>query len=234
MSTLLAPNAASKRANDLPAHDYATLKVTVKPRLDFTVDLFSITEPQGNIAPTNLPDTNLLDAGNLQAYLNSLYNKQANINWTVTPTINMESIHYDINPVDGRLQETPQGNDEQLAIVLGLFSGHGNTPDGHNWVTYVHEINPPTTGGFTVPGGVPFLEDSDLAADHQAHKTAHELGHVHNVGYNAKEKRDLMYEQTSTTPGCFIPHEHSLCMNPTAGDPGDPTSDEFRKKCFKH
>jgi hypothetical protein len=77
-----------------PSHNYAQMKVVVKPRLSKTLDMFTIIDPIKNLTPKNVPTS-----ASLQTYLNNtIWGKQANVYFdTVNSPVNV-SVHYDLLP----------------------------------------------------------------------------------------------------------------------------------------
>jgi hypothetical protein len=194
----------------------ATLRVSVKPKQSWIVSLFGVTEQNSGLAPTNIPDP-----GTLLQYLNSAYGKQANVFFNVNPAPapNLQ-IHYDLDN-NGRLnypgQGLPQGPEED-AITNYMFAIPKVPAANEKWMFYVHEINPISVEGFAATGAG-FLEDQ--ATNGQVQKTAHELGHTLDIGYNSTQKLDLMYEYADGTKPCRIPRSHWKLINPTPKDNKD-------------
>jgi hypothetical protein len=199
----------------------ARLKVVVKPRKEFVLNLFKITESSTGVGPSNAPS----DAVAVQQFLNAVYGKQTNI-FSRLPDPPVEpirsfSFHFDLDNDHALLLGSSNTNPETRAIFDGLNAQIGTRPFDHKWINYVSRAidkRAPTRilGGFADLAGV-FVAD---AGDDAAWKTAHELGHNLADVKNSGRKQDLMYEWYQPE-SCRIRREQWKFYNPSLKDTKD-------------
>jgi len=219
-----------------PTHNYAQLKVVVKPRITKTVDIFRIIDSTNNLTPQTVPDFS-----SLQTYLNTVWGAQSNTYFTVNPKVD-KIVHYDLLPSpggDGTLNDmTVFGSDlSEEAAIFNVTHPSGSTSQLQ--ADYVNRIGPPIGGSWPADrqveglalnaGSFSFVEDTPAGTGHnlRTNISAHELGHA--VGtYDIYEPRtkvsnQIMYGDLRTGDP-LNPCEVKRCdwsrMNPTPGDDG--------------
>jgi hypothetical protein len=232
-----------------PTHNYAQLKVVVKPQLLKIVDMYKIIESVDNLTPQTMPT-----ASALQAYLNTnataqnTWGKQANISFTVNPPVNI-SVHYDLLPLPsgGDLVmndfhapgTTPQENQavQQAVLAVNPSAGQGNRPEadyinafgpgiGETWPVNYH-LEGLTIAGSNPPLAVSFIEDTPAGGpwNSRVNVSAHELGH--GMGANDTDakgaNKNLMWRglrNGDPLNPCEIRRVDWGKVNPTPGDDG--------------
>jgi hypothetical protein len=208
------PTLARVKVYDANGNRQATLRVSVKPQYSTALDLYPVTDPNNNLvgsAPSS---------ANVSTELQNILGTYANLSFTVNlmPRI---GVHYDFNN-DGALQEQPALNSEQTAIN-SYIQGNGGNPNDI-WVSYVADINPHTTEGFTPVSlatqcglNVEYIRNNtDTSLNGQPWVTAHETGHELCLPHNTKDVNDLMtpYQVPGTGP-CRLHAGEWNKLNPT-------------------
>jgi hypothetical protein len=189
-----------------------------------TLDLFPVTDPNGNLVG-NAPSTT-----DVSSELTTVFHSYANLSFGVTAQPRI-SAHYDLNR-DGMLQDG-SGPSSESQVINSFIQGNGGNP-ADIWVSYVADINPHTTQGFTVVDSVTHCgnaeyirnntDNTDTSLNGQPWVTAHETGHALCLPHNTQDTNDVMTPNHRPGTGPCRLHEFEWhVLNPTAGEDQPPS-----------
>ena len=220
-----------------PSHNYAQMKVVVKPRITKTVDIFRIIDPTNNLTPQTVPDFSAL-----QTYLNNVWGTQSNTYFTVNSRVD-KTVHYDLLPSpngDGTLNDmTVFGSDlSEEAAIFNLTHPSGSTSQLQ--ADYINKIGPPIGGTWPAgrqveglslnAGSFSFVEDTpagpgpyNLRTNISAHELGHAVGTYDIYEPRSKVNNQIMYGDLKAGDPqnpCEVRRCDWSRMNPTAGDNG--------------
>jgi hypothetical protein len=225
-----------------PTHNYAQLKVVVKPQITKTVDMVRDIDPVNNLTPQTVPT-----AAALLTYLNQIWGTQSNTLFTLMdPKVAYPrdvSVHYDILPTpngDQKLNDfhaTGSSQAESVAIIQVAKPPSTATQLQANYVnSFGPPINSSWAAGYFLEGlsltgaGVSFIEDTPPGPgpfNSRVNISAHELGHAAGaLDLDAGTPQhpanvQLMYRGRSSNSDPLNPCEVRRCdwslMNPTQG-----------------
>jgi hypothetical protein len=221
------PTLARVKVYDANGNRQATLRVAVKVQVPVSLDLYAVTDPNSGLVG-NAPSV-----ADVSTELQSTLGEYANLSFTVTnmPTI---SVHYDLNN-DGMLQQGTGGAGTEVQVINSYITGHAGNP-ADIWASYVADINPHITEGFT-PVSIAtgcglslglnaeyIRNNANTSLDGQPWVTAHETGHDLCLSHNTKDSNDLMTPLHFPGTGPCRLHEFEwFKLNPTLGEDQPPS-----------
>ncbi len=195
-------------ANQQNSSIIGELNVYVRNRKDKTLIFWAVTE-DGN-PDTPPPSSNVPTATGLQAYLNNIWGKQANVYFTVTKGTDFE-VNYDLNN-DVKIDSQAPGS-EPLAII------NTEKDETKDFNIYFLGLGVKTLPNGTTPAAFSYFdyEASWIGRTYSGTRdyiTAHEIGHLLGVSGQFTDNTFLMYESDLLTSPCKIGKREWDIVNP--------------------
>ena len=138
------------------------------------------------LSNANIPATTCPSAADLQAYLNEVWGRQANVWFTVTRSDH--TVNYDLD-FNGAMAHPEIGSapnrDEALAIILAA-----DNPSVNYNIYYVHDLDY-AIGMTSATFGATWIAAD--GANSPLNNTAHEVGHLLGFGDESNDILDVMY-----------------------------------------
>jgi hypothetical protein len=171
-------------------------------RTNVTVAIWAITATgEPSTTPTNVPSQ-----GDLKAYLDSVYGKQANVFMNVLPLVST-NVNYDLNTngvLEVETNDQTQASTEEAAITNAVFrSGALN-------IYYVKSISASSFADALSSPPLGFAVIQDIHCVSTVNVTAHELGHLLGITYDV----DINLARHPSMPGLPDRLMGSDCGNP--------------------
>jgi hypothetical protein len=220
--------------SDDPTAPPALLEATVKPLLQRSLDIVKVIDNVNNLVPQNVPD-----AATLGTFLNQVWGKQANVNFTPVNRHADVTVHWDLLPQpngngvmdDFATYGTQAGNLTERNAIINTTAIPDLDPSlTHNYAFYINQFGPPRgqtcepghacssiLGSSDHPGRFSLLSGIAVGSL-QKTVAGHEIGHtLGSPDWSVGSSDDVMHQ--SSTGNCRVRQRDWQLVNPTTGDP---------------
>jgi hypothetical protein len=173
----------------------SSLLFDIKATTVVPVWIYAVTEASSSISPQFVPT-----AGDLQAYFNQIWGRQANVYFSVTAS--SFAVNYDLD-ANGKLSVSTTSAQEMNAILAqvaetpGIFVFYVSALDSaFSGITFTNQ--PATDAIFSIS----FIDDSH--SNSSVNITAHEVGHALGIPDESSDPGDVMYNTGLSSNPCNV------------------------------